>query len=95
MHRLLDRGYVTIDPDTRALVVSTRLGEDFHNGRAYYALHGRPILPAQRGFSPPSRTSLQYHADHVDIGAWARWGTVSLKVVTARGVTAARRRFPQ
>ena len=35
IHRLFDRGYVTVDRDYR-FVVSRRLKEEFDNGRTYY-----------------------------------------------------------
>ena len=39
IHTLFDRGYLTITPD-RVVKVSERIRDEFHNGRAYYALHG-------------------------------------------------------
>ena len=39
LHRLFDRGYVTIDEQIRR-VVGRRLKADFDNGRSYYQLHG-------------------------------------------------------
>lgn len=48
LHRLFDAGYLTVTPDLR-LNVSPRLKSEFHNGRAYYPLHGSklrsPIAP--------------------------------------------------
>lgn len=64
LHRLYDRGYVTIDPDHR-FVVSSRLKEEFDNGEPYYPLHGARIrLPASRSHWP-SPALLQWHADYV------------------------------
>jgi putative restriction endonuclease len=42
IHKLFDRGYVTVHPEHR-FVVSPRLREDFQNGRHYYALEGEPL----------------------------------------------------
>ena len=42
LHRLLDSGYVTVTPDLR-FWVSTRIREEFANGRDYYALDGRQL----------------------------------------------------
>ncbi|BDP42598.1 hypothetical protein DAETH_25670 [Deinococcus aetherius] len=65
LHRLYDQGYVTVDPDERRLLVSRRIREEFHNGRHYYDLEGRPVAGPQRGFAPVSRERLLYHAEHV------------------------------
>jgi putative restriction endonuclease len=69
LHRLFDRGYITINPDDRALVVSARIREEFHNGHDYYRLEGRKLLPTRPDFTPPARDYLQYHADHIYLGA--------------------------
>lgn len=67
LHRLFDRGYITIDGDDR-LVVGRRLREDFANGRSYYALHGQsldlPAHPDQRPASP----ALTWHREQVFLG---------------------------
>lgn len=55
LHRLFDRGYVTVTPEGH-FEVSPRLKQDFHNGRTYYALHGQPIqLPANPRDRPDPR----------------------------------------
>jgi putative restriction endonuclease len=52
IHRLFDRGYVTVTPDFR-FEVSRRLKEEFENGRTYYEHHGRHIaLPGDVGDRP-------------------------------------------
>jgi putative restriction endonuclease len=65
IHRLFDKGYVTVSPDDLRFVVSDRLREDYSNGRTYYALHGKPLaLPAT--FSDrPSTGYLEWHARKV------------------------------
>jgi putative restriction endonuclease len=64
LHRLFDRGYVTVDTDLR-LVVSSRLKEHFDNGRSYYPLAGHPLtLPTARA-DQPDRELLRWHNDHV------------------------------
>ena len=64
LHRLLDRGYVTITSDWR-FQVSSRLKRDFDNGRSYYPLHGRAVeLPAQADHRP-ARAHIEWHNDHV------------------------------
>lgn len=42
IHKLFDTGYVTVTPDYR-FEVSSRIKEEFSNGRDYYRLHGEPI----------------------------------------------------
>jgi putative restriction endonuclease len=64
IHRLFDKGYVTVTPDHR-FRVSRRLKSDFDNGEPYYALDGREIwLPPSVG-ARPSREFLEWHADSV------------------------------
>lgn len=54
IHRLFDRGYVTVTNDFR-FVVSARLKEEFANGKSYYGLHGKQLhVPAQQPQKPSS-----------------------------------------
>lgn len=67
IHRLFDRGYVTVDDDVR-FVVSRRLKADFENGKAYYARHGQVLgLPAEAE-RRPSREALRWHREQVFLG---------------------------
>jgi putative restriction endonuclease len=43
IHKLFDKGYVTITPEYR-IEVSRRIKEEYENGREYYAYHGRPLI---------------------------------------------------
>jgi len=64
VHRLFDRGYVTVTPDLRFLV-SRRLEEEFDNGKVYYAKDGHSIhLPALKA-DHPDRELLRWHNEHV------------------------------
>jgi putative restriction endonuclease len=65
IHRLYDKGYVTVTPELR-FEVSRRLREDFENGLVYYELDGSPLLvvPKRQGLKP-SRTALEWHAANV------------------------------
>jgi putative restriction endonuclease len=62
VHRLFDKGYVTVTPDGRFLV-SRRLKDDFDNGEPYMPFNDQRIWmpgdPARR----PSREALEWHAD--------------------------------
>ena len=48
LHRLFDRGYITVNANDLTIVVSPRIKQEYENGRAYYLLHGQrlaqPIL---------------------------------------------------
>jgi putative restriction endonuclease len=67
LHRLFDRGYVTVTPEYQ-FEVSKRLKEDFSNGRSYYPLQGSRInLPAEESLRP-SPTFLSYHNEQVFLG---------------------------
>jgi putative restriction endonuclease len=65
LHRLFDKGYLTVDPDEKRILVSHRLKDEFDNGEEYYPLHGRAILlPGDPG-AMPSRDHLLFHAENV------------------------------
>jgi putative restriction endonuclease len=65
VHRLFDRGYITVTPDYR-IEVGGRLKEEFKNGRYYYPFHGQklhhlPLDPADH----PSKELLTWHNEKV------------------------------
>jgi len=67
LHRLFDRGYVTVTPRHR-LEVSPRLKQDFSIGRSYYPLSGRELnLPSTPGLKP-SPEFLKWHNEHCYLG---------------------------
>lgn len=62
IHRLFDRGYVTVTPDL-VFKVSPRLRDDYANGKTYYALEDRRIVvPGDSRFAP-SPDALAWHAE--------------------------------
>jgi putative restriction endonuclease len=61
LHRLFDLGYMSIDPDERRLLVSSRIREEFQNGREYYALHRKELAGPVDGNALPSRENLAFH----------------------------------
>ncbi len=64
LHRLYDRGYVTVTPDLR-LKVSQRLRDEYENGKHYYQMAGREIhVPRERRLAP-SVEALEWHADNI------------------------------
>jgi len=67
LHTLFDRGYVTVTPEAR-LEVSSRIREEFENGRDYYALHGREIRLPTRLELRPLPAVLGWHNENVFLG---------------------------
>lgn len=64
LHRLYDAGYITVTPDLR-LAVSSRLRQEFDNGKLYYSMDGERVsVPGERA-AQPSRAALEWHAEHV------------------------------
>jgi len=61
LHRLFDRGYLTVDSRKLTIVVSRRIKEEYENGRDYYALHGTQLsLPSETN-AQPSGEYLEQH----------------------------------
>jgi putative restriction endonuclease len=67
IHRLFDRGYVTVDQDDR-FTVGTRLRDDFDNGRSYYGLHGQTLALPSEAAQRPRREALEWHRQRVFLG---------------------------
>lgn len=64
LHRLFDKGYVTITSDLR-LEVGARLKRDFRNGRSYYPLHGTALRgPGETGLRPDP-AFIRWHNDNI------------------------------
>lgn len=64
LHRLFDRGYVTVTPDY-VFVVGDSLREEYENGRSYYGLHGSKILLPDHPEWRPRREFLEWHQQYV------------------------------
>lgn len=64
LHRLFDKGYVTISPDL-TFDVSPRLRADFDNGKHYYQMVGKPIALPRGDTDRPSAGALQWHRENV------------------------------
>jgi putative restriction endonuclease len=67
LHRLLDRGYLTVTPEYR-LEVSARLKQDFDNGKSYYPLHGQLVSLPSSSADRPDAGQLAWHNQHVFLG---------------------------
>jgi len=60
IHRLFDKGYVTVTPELR-FEVSRRLKDDFNNGKSYYSLQGSAIHIPSGATDRPDPTMLSWH----------------------------------
>ena len=67
LHRLFDRGYLTVTSSHR-LEVSARLRADYSNGRSYYPLHGAPLRLPQNQPDHPAEEHLAWHNENVYLG---------------------------
>lgn len=67
IHKLFDRGYVTITDNLR-FAVSARLKADFDNGAHYYAMQGRELARPRKGFSAPAPEALRWHRENCYLG---------------------------
>ena len=68
VHRLFDRGYVTVTPDYE-FRVSRRLREDYDNGRVYYQHDGQTIWTPAAPYPKPDPGRLERHASAVFLDA--------------------------
>jgi putative restriction endonuclease len=64
VHKLFDKGYVTVTPDHH-FEVSRKVKEDFDNGRHYYAFHGAQIYIPLKSDLQPSHEYLSWHNENV------------------------------
>jgi len=67
LHTLFDLGYATVTRNGR-FEVSRRIKEEYHNGRAYYALSGQHLaMPAQAELHPAPNL-IDWHNENVFLG---------------------------
>ena len=64
LHRLFDKGYVTVTPEHR-IEVSSRLKSDFHNGKSYYPMHGQHLRLPKDPVLHPAAEFLSWHNERV------------------------------
>jgi putative restriction endonuclease len=64
LHRLFDKGYVTVTPDLR-FEVSGRLRKEYRNGRTYYPLHGASVSAPRAARDRPATEHLRWHNEKV------------------------------
>ena len=64
VHKLFDKGYVTVGPD-HAFRVSTHLRKDWNNGRVYYEYDGLEIKVPDAVDERPDPAMLEWHRETV------------------------------
>ena len=64
LHRLFDRGYVTVTADY-LFRVGDRLREEFKNGRSYYGLDGSKVAVPENEVWRPGKELLEWHGHEV------------------------------
>ena len=64
IHKLYDKGYVTITPDYY-FKVSEHLKSEYHNGKIYYEMNSRKIWLPENQLNKPSQENLEYHQNHI------------------------------
>jgi len=67
MHRLFDKGYMTVTPQLN-IEVSHRIKEEFDNGEYYYTFHGKYVYPPRRLEDRPSLEFLTWHNENKFLG---------------------------
>jgi putative restriction endonuclease len=61
LHRLFDKGFVTVSADDLRLEVSSRLKQQWENGRTYYEMQGKRIHLPRSTADHPNRALLKLH----------------------------------
>ena len=65
MHKLFDGGYLTITNDLK-IEVSSRIKEEFHNGKEYYQYHGKDLLfLPNRDLDKPNEKYIDWHNTNI------------------------------
>lgn len=64
IHRLFDKGFVTVSAKDLRLEVSSKLKEQWENGRIYYDMRGVRIQRPRASREQPDVALLQWHNEH-------------------------------
>jgi putative restriction endonuclease len=64
MHRLFDKGYITVTPSLH-IEVSRRIKDEFDNGQYYFTFHGNQIHAPQSPIESPSKEFLIWHNEKI------------------------------
>ena len=68
LHKLFDLGYLSIEPNTLKIRVSSKIREEFENGRDYYRLDGQKLRQPENPLAFPSPEKLRYHYETEFLG---------------------------
>jgi putative restriction endonuclease len=63
LHRLFDKGYLTVTPDLR-VKVSSKLRDEYRNGHTYYPFENKLIRLPRDPRSHPDKSMLDWHSRH-------------------------------
>lgn len=63
LHKLFDRGLITVTPECR-VEVSPRIKEEYENGREYYRFHGQGLFKVPAGSNAPDPEFLRWHNEN-------------------------------
>lgn len=66
-HILFDQGYLTVTPD-RSLEVSSKLKDQFENGKDYYAFHGKQLRLPNKPEAFASNENIEWHNQEIYLG---------------------------
>lgn len=62
LHKLFDNNYLTVDATDKRVLVSSRIREEFSNGKEYYRFHGQPLVSLPKRLEDkPTREFLEFH----------------------------------
>jgi len=67
LHILFDQGYLTVTPD-RDLEVSSKIRDQFENGKDYYAFHGQKLRLPCNPEQFVSKKNLEWHNQEIYLG---------------------------
>ena len=63
LHKLFDRGLITVTPGCR-VEVSPRIKEEYENGREYYRFHGQRLFKVPSSPNAPDPEFLRWHNEN-------------------------------
>ena len=65
MHKLFDSGYLTITKD-RKVEISSRIKEEYQNGKEYYQYHGKELLYLpNKEIDRPNERFIEWHNEKI------------------------------
>jgi len=65
LHKLYDTGYITVT-DKYSIEISSRIKEEFENGRDYYKFHGQQLVSLpHNNYEMPNKEYLKWHNENI------------------------------